>query len=68
MPETGKKFYYANKESGNFVELPEEEFEAKFECYEMDMKKNKGLRDWEDKEKNENINSEKVIVQEGDER
>lgn len=68
LPETGKKFYYANKESGNFVELPEEEFEAKFECYEMDMKKNKGLRDWEDKEKNENINSEKVIVQEGDER
>ena len=39
--ELGKKFYYADKESGQFVELAQEEFTKRFECYEADMKRNK---------------------------
>ena len=39
--ELGKRFYYADKESGQFVELAQEEFTKRFECYEADMKRNK---------------------------
>lgn len=37
--ELSKKFYYADKEQGKFIELPQEEFEKKFECYEKDLEK-----------------------------
>lgn len=41
LGEKGKKFYYADKEKAQFIELPQEEFVKKFECYEMDLKKDK---------------------------
>lgn len=36
----GKKFYFADKDSRQFVELSPEEFEKQFECYRMDLEKN----------------------------
>lgn len=39
--ELGKKFYVANKDEGQFVELEQEEFTRQFECYKKDLKKNK---------------------------
>ena len=48
LPEVGKKFYFADKETKGFVELPEKEFEQRFECYEKDLEKQKGNRPWED--------------------
>ena len=49
--EFGRKFYYADKEKGQMVELPEEEFIKRFECYDMDLEKSNGVRPWESKEK-----------------
>lgn len=37
--ELGQKFYFADKDKGQFVELPQEEFTKQFECYEEDLKK-----------------------------
>ena len=36
--ELGQKFYFANND-GEFLELPQEEFIEKFECYEKDLEK-----------------------------
>ena len=33
------------------IELPEEEFIKRFECYDMDLEKSNGVRPWESKEK-----------------
>lgn len=41
--ELGNKFYFANKEEGQFVELLQEEFIKQFECYEDDLKKYKRI-------------------------
>ena len=38
--ELGEKFYFADKNSGQFVELPPEEFVRQFECYRTDLEKN----------------------------
>ena len=35
--ELGKQFYYADKEKGEFLELSQEDFEKKFECYDKDL-------------------------------
>lgn len=44
----GKQFFYADKEAGEFIAMSQEEFEAKFECYEADMEKMPGnKRPWE---------------------
>lgn len=43
----GRLFFYADKESGEFVKLSQKEFEDKFECYESDMKKLNGKRPWD---------------------
>lgn len=37
--ELGQRFYYANKEEGQFIELSQEEFTRQFECYEEDLEK-----------------------------
>ncbi len=37
--ELGQNFYFADKDEGQFVELPQEEFIKKFECYEEDLRK-----------------------------
>lgn len=71
LPQNGKKFYFADK--GQFVELPQKEFETKFECYEMDMEKQNGHRPWEDFDRVEEIedlsrSSGKIVSSEGDER
>ena len=55
LPESGKKFYFADKDIGQFVELPQKEFESRFECYEMDLQKQEGHRPWEDLDKTENL-------------
>lgn len=47
----GKIFFYADKESGEFVELSKEEFEKKFDCYDRDLEKNDGQRTWETEKK-----------------
>ena len=49
--EIGRKFYYANKDKGQMIEIPESEFVQKFECYDTDLKKSKGIRPWESTEK-----------------
>ena len=72
LPKEGKKFYFADKETNCFLELPQKDFEARFECYEMDMEKYDGHRPWEDveiiKEENLNQSSGKIIADKGDER
>ena len=63
----GKKFYYADKEQGQFIELPSKEFEKRFECFENDIEKNNGHRFWEDTEQNINIqHTEEKEVEGGD--
>lgn len=47
LPKVGNKFYFADKESGQFIELPQKEFEEKFECYEYDLYSSNGVRPWE---------------------
>lgn len=47
LPKVGNKFYFADKESGQFIELPQKEFEEKFECYEYDLNSSNGVRPWE---------------------
>ena len=71
--ESGKKFYYADKETSEFVELEQKEFAERFECYETDLEKNQGHRPWEISEKEEIIEdltrgSGKVVAVEGEER
>lgn len=39
LVELGKRFYFADKELGQFVQLSQDEFTNKFECYETDLKK-----------------------------
>ena len=46
LPENGKHFYVADKGSKNFVRMSEQEFEAKFECYKMDIQKSHGNKPW----------------------
>lgn len=39
--ELGKRFYFADKNEGQFIKLSPEEFVNQFECYEEDLKKQK---------------------------
>lgn len=71
--ELGEKFYFANKNICQFVELPKDEFTKHFECYEEDKKRNNGLKFWEiTNNEKENINlsnsSGNISIKEGDER
>lgn len=45
--ELGEKFYYANKEKGEFIYISKEEFLEQFECYKADLEKSNGIRPWE---------------------
>lgn len=47
LPKVGNKFYFADKESGQFIELSQKDFEEKFECYEDDLSLTNGVRPWE---------------------
>lgn len=71
--ELGKKFYFADENKGEFIELSQEGFVKQFECYEKDLQRNEGLRPWEFKEqKKEDIDlsrsSGTVSIREGEER
>lgn len=73
FPNAGKKFYFADKEIGQFTEIPQKEFEAKFECYDKDLEKQNGMRPWEISENEKEVedlitSSGKVVAQEGEER
>ena len=48
---SGKSFFFADKDTGQFVQLPQEEFINRFECYEKDLEKLGGIRPWEDRPK-----------------
>lgn len=55
--EMGKKFYYADKKEGQLVELSQEKFVERFDCYENDLKDMEGIRPWETKrQEKEKIN------------
>ncbi len=56
--ELGKRFYFADKEEGRFIELSPEEFTKRFECYDKDLEETKGIRPWE--EAQEQIKEDKV--------
>lgn len=47
IPEIGDKFYIADGKIGLFIDIPKDEFTEKYECYEKDLSKNKGIRPWE---------------------
>ena len=49
--EMGRRFYYADKDKGQMIEIAESEFVQRFECYDMDLEKSKGIRPWESTEK-----------------
>ena len=62
--EFGKKFYFVDKNTNQFIELSQQEFINQFECYEEDLKRANGLRPLETKEKtNQNTfsNSDKIV-------
>lgn len=72
MPGGEKKFYFADKDKEEFLELPQKEFEARFECYEMDMQRQDNCRPWEEVEQEEiqedlTRSSGNVIAYEGEE-
>lgn len=69
LPNIGKQFFYADKVLGEFIQMSQEEFEKKFECYEADMQRlPEHKRPWETEveiqEKKEN-SSGKVVAEEG---
>lgn len=71
--ELGRKFYYADKNEGQFLEVNEEEFTRKFECYSRDLEKANGLRPWEyEEQENEKVDlsrsSGRIVATEGEGR
>lgn len=70
LPDSGKKFYFADKDTRQFVKLNQEEFEKKFECYKEDLEKQNGRSPWQNEERSSNIedlskSSGKVAFEEG---
>ena len=57
-------FYYVDVDTKSFIKMTQEQFEEKFECYELDLERDNGVRPWEEGygkiEKNEN--REKVVA------
>lgn len=77
LPKAGKKFYFADKATKQFIELSQKEFEERFECYDMDMQKNMEeyncKRPWEVTIKEQDIKQinetpEKLVAGEGVDR
>lgn len=44
---SNKKFWYADEKRGSFIELTQEEFERRFDCYEKDLEEYQGAKPWE---------------------
>ena len=68
-------FFVAEPGSGTFIRMSKEEFVQNYDCYEMDIEKNNGIRPWEKNSKEIEIDlnqsSGKVVAnetQEGDGR
>lgn len=57
LPTMVKKFYFANKQLGEFEGLSPEQFVSRFECYDMDIEKQGGVRPWET-DSRENVESD----------
>ena len=73
LPEMGKQFYFADEQKGEFIQTTQQEFEAKFECYQTDLTKAKGHRPWEsiteiNKQENLAHSSGKIASQESEGR
>ena len=72
FPNSGKKFYYIDKNQGEFINIGDKEFVEKFECYEQDLMVWKGKRPWEEKdfqnEEDLNRSSGKIVADEREER
>ena len=51
--ELGRRFYYADKDKGQMIGIPESEFIKRFECYDMDLEKSNGVRPWEESKEKE---------------
>ncbi len=71
--ELGRKFYLADKEQGKFIESPEEKFTERFECYDRDLERTKGVRPWEAEEQKKETqdlskSSEAMDIKEEEER
>lgn len=71
--ELGKKFYFVDKEEGQFKGLSQEEFTKQFECYEKDLENDKGIRPWENKEQERGTidlskSSGQIVAEKGNER
>lgn len=71
--EIGEKFYFADKHSGQFVEMTHNEFINQFDSYDTDLSKANGIRPWEVPQNHKadidlSKNSGKVITEEGEER
>ena len=63
----------SDRETGEFVELEQRDFEEQYECYQMDLDRSNGIRPWESVEKTVEIknltqSSGKVVACEGEER
>lgn len=56
--DTGKIFYYADKDTQRFEQLSIEEFEDRFECYDMDLGKI-GIKPWE---RGVNVSQKETII------
>ena len=73
LPEAGKKFYFADRNTQQFIELPQKEFEARFECYQMDIENYNGYKPWEDIDRTDDLenlatSSGNLVASKGDER
>ncbi len=72
--EFGEKFYFADKENGDFVNLSYDDFINKFECYESDLEKTNGIKPWDkdkefiDEEINLAASSGKAVADKGNVR
>jgi len=53
LEEAGEKFYYADKETGQMVNLSKKEFIERFQCYKYDLEKTNGKNPWDIEENKE---------------
>ncbi len=51
MGELGERFYVADREQGNMIAISKEEFEERFDCYDLDLKAKNGVRPWQARSK-----------------
>ena len=62
LPNHKQIFYYVDKETNQFIQISQKNFEEKFECYEEDLKRNNGIRPWQQEELNINLENNNEII------